>query len=306
MKNFYRYFFAMIFITLITSGCGSNPPFALFAAETPTATLTPIPTFTPTATLTPEPTATLIPSTATPTITPTPQWVFVSGKIICPILLYHRIAESDAATSLDSRYYVTPQDFDDQMKALRDWGYTSIPISLLVKAIMTGAELPPRPIVLTFDDGDITVFKQAYPIMEKYGFQGVAYIVGNRIGANGFMDVDQLSRLVKHGWEIGSHSMTHADLNVDPAAMYTEGMESKLLLEKTLHVSVDTFAYPFGQKSPEVVDKIYKYGYFGAVGVGGSYQNALSNLYYLARIEIFNGTDRSTFASLLPWSGTSQ
>jgi peptidoglycan/xylan/chitin deacetylase (PgdA/CDA1 family) len=301
MKSSYRAFLVLILLSMLASGCGGNSALAFFATETPTATLTPLPTSTPTATFTPEPTATFTPlptDTPTATATPTPQWVFAKGKIVSPILLYHRI---DAAGG-DNRYFVSPEDFDAQMKALHDWGYTTISISLLVQAITLGAELPPRPVVITFDDGDITVFKEAYPIMEKYGFTGVAYIVGDRLEADGFMNVEQLQRLVKHGWEIGSHSMTHADLRIDYSTLHFEGRESQILLEQQIGTQVNTFAYPFGEIDTTVVDKIISYGYLGAVGLGISYENDLSTLYYLSRIEIRNGTDLAAFGSMLPWS----
>ena len=68
-------------------------------------------------------------------------------------------------------------------------------------------------------------------------------------------------------------------------------------------MNVVTFAYPFGEIDPYIVDKVAEYGYFAAVGLGTQYVHNLSTLYYLSRIEVRNGTDPTAFAALLPWSG---
>ena len=78
--------------------------------------------------------------TLTPSLTPTATWIFQSRNITCPILLYHRIDSHENPYSTAARYYMAPEEFRWQMQALKDWGYTSIPISLLVQAEMTGAE----------------------------------------------------------------------------------------------------------------------------------------------------------------------
>ncbi len=115
--------------------------------------------------------------------------------VVVPILLYHRIGVSP----IDSQYYVSPEKFEDQMKLLHDWEYTVIPIELLVKAIKEGAGLPPRPIIITFDDGDLSVYETAFPIMKKYGLTGVAYIVGNYMDTDGYMTAEQIKELGRRG-----------------------------------------------------------------------------------------------------------
>jgi peptidoglycan/xylan/chitin deacetylase (PgdA/CDA1 family) len=299
-----RLLLSLLFVLVIigSSACGGSIVAAFSPTETPTAT----PTFTPRPTATPTliPTATFTP-TPEPTSTPlpTPTWAFVKNDIVCPILLYHRITPPPSNDPIDARYYISPQDFDQQMQALHDWGYTSIPISLLADAIVNGAELPARPVVITFDDGDISVFEYAYPIMAKYGFAGVAYIVGNRLQADGFMNPEQLQRLVRHGWEIGSHSMSHIDLTLNHDKLGHEIKDSRTVIAKEVGTSVKTFAYPFGTIDEKVVDEVYRTPYYAAVGLGTLYEHHLSTLYYLSRIEIRNGTSIEQLAAMLPWSG---
>ncbi|MEZ0394992.1 MAG: polysaccharide deacetylase family protein, partial [Anaerolineales bacterium] len=220
------------------------------------------------------------------------------GPIVCPILLYHRIAEPP----FPNDYYVTPAAFREQMQALNDWGYTAIPISLLVSAITEGARLPEKPVVITFDDGDITVYTTAFPILRQFGFVGVNYLVANRLGVEGYMNVSQLQELAAAGWEVGSHSMTHADLRTSPD-LDREIRQSRLVLEAALGVPVETFAYPYGlgNDNESIVARV-RANYTAALGLGPYLEQNFDRLYYLARRPVLYGWDLERFAYFLPWS----
>jgi peptidoglycan/xylan/chitin deacetylase (PgdA/CDA1 family) len=288
-----------LFIIGMISGCGLGNNQMTHSSQ-PEQTFTPS-LAPPTPVL---PTETLLPtSTYTATSTPTPVMVFQSDEVTCPILLYHRIEESTSTSSLESRYYTSPSDFKLQMQALKDWGYSTIPISLLVEAIIKGAMLPAKPVVISFDDGYESVYQDAYPIMHAEDFSGVMYLVESYLGAEGFMDIGQIQEMTRNGWEIGSHSMTHPYLSKVHDQVFYEAGGSKTLLSSKIGVDVETFAYPFGDMDGYIATKISEYGYTAAVGLGTQYVHSLKNLFYLSRIEVMNGTDLETFASMLPWSG---
>jgi peptidoglycan/xylan/chitin deacetylase (PgdA/CDA1 family) len=292
---------ALLVFLIGATGCGSNLVAAFSATDTPpppTATATPIPT----ATLPPAATATPIPPTPTytPASSPTPTWVSQGpGHVQVPILLYHHIAVSP----IGSQYYVPPEKFDAELKLLRDWGYTSIPITLLVKAITDGAPLPPRPVVLTFDDGDADVYNNAFPIMQKYGFTGLMYIVANYMGTDGFMTADQIKQMVQAGWEVGSHSMSHPDFSKPGVDLYAEVIQSRKELESALDAPVLTFAYPNGTITDAAGNYVHKAGYLAAVGLGSTDAQGKGNLFYLQRRPINSSYDLKVFAGFLPWQG---
>ncbi len=264
------------------------------AAPTSTVTFTPIPSFTPTATIVP--TATLTP---TATIIPTATWAVAGpGDVTAPILLYHHVDPENASP----RYNVMPEVFAQQMQALDDWGYHTITATQLVEAITEGAPLPERPIVITFDDGHMSVFEYAMPIMQEHGFVGVNYIVANRLEAAGFVGVDELAQMVDAGWEIGSHSYTHSDLSKDHSIATTEIRYSQEKLEEELGVPVKTFAYPFGAFDNYLGGRTSKWGYIAGMGLGKGYIHNEYTLFYLQRIEVMGGVDLQGFAALLPWS----
>mgnify|MGYP001043020790 FL=1 len=266
------------------------------------------------ASLTPQPSATLQPShtpgpSATPTVTasptpppptPSPTWAWTKAgqAVTVPILLYHHIA-SDSGSS---RYYVSVENFRQQMKALHNWGYTSITPSYLANVLMHGGELPARPVIISFDDGNLDVYSNAFPIMQKYGFVGTFYIVANRVGAYNLVNAEQLKEMAAAGWEIGSHSMTHMTLTTDYSQVRNEILQSRLTLEAAVGVPVRSFAYPFGLADEYIGDKTEEYGYTSGMGLGTLNEHTLGSLFYLSRREVQYGYDMNAFATLLPWT----
>lgn len=245
----------------------------------------------------PSPTPTDIPSTPTPAYTATPLWDYNEpGKVIAPILLYHHVE----GESTLSRYNVSIPDFRAQMHALDELGFTPIPISTLVTALLDGGGLPEKPVVITFDDGHLSVFENAFPIMQELGFPGAFYIVANRInGSPDFVTIPQLKEMIEAGWEIGSHSFTHADLTLNHAIVAKEIGQSKTDLEKALSTDVQTFAYPFGTIDPFTAQKVSDYGYQAGMGLGTSKTHTWNTLYYLNRIEIYGYTTLEQFKEIL-------
>jgi peptidoglycan/xylan/chitin deacetylase (PgdA/CDA1 family) len=275
-------------------------PATLLPSITPSlpATLTPItfPTHTPTLPSTETPFPTL---SFTPSLTSTPQWVLQGpGEIIVPILLYHHIGYSLEA---ENEYYVSPETFDRQMNLLYQWGYRTISVELLARAITQGAELPPKPILLTFDDGSKTTYTTTLPIMQRYGFTGTAYIVYYYVGITNYMNAEEIRALHAAGWEIGSHSLRHIDLTTRPDRQEDEIVGSRRQLESLLGVPVLSFAYPFGAYDDSSLGYVRFAGYVAAMGLGNESMQGGNNLFYLYRQPVRGTDDLQTFASRLPW-----
>lgn len=268
----------------------SNGPFSQESTVTSTSALSDTPTLVPSVTPT---------STASPV--PTPTWVmFGPGQVTFPILLYHRIDVSP----INSQYYVEPEKFEEQMKLLYDWEYTPVTVGMLLKAIKEGAELPPRPVIITFDDGHLDNYTTAFPIMKKFGFTGVLYIVGNYMGTDGYMTAAQIREMVASGWEVGSHSMNHLDLQkLEEEVQYIEIVESRDKLETEIGVPVRTFAYPFGLMNDSAGSLVHTAAYAAAMGLGYTHDQGSENMFFLQRRDIKGTYDIKQFAAFLPWKG---
>ena len=276
------------------------PTWTFRPLPSPTETVTPIPTILPTVTFTESPTPTISP-TETPTFTPEPQFrVQGPGKILTPILLYHQIGYSEIT---DNPYYVSPEEFERQMFLLYVWGYKTITVQQLAFAILNGAELPVKPVVLTFDDGNDNTYSRAFPVLQKYHFTGTVYIVYNYVGLAHHMNTAQIRELYQSGWEIGSHGLSHVDLTKRTDRQEAEIIESKRKLQLLLDIPVSTFAYPFGAYDSSSLHHMDLAGYTAAVGLGSELQQGPNNIFYLYRLAIKGTYNLKTFAQLLPWQG---
>lgn len=286
-----------VFITL--SPGSTNTP---FQPVMPTATFTPQPTYTPTETSTPNPTETPMPEpTQTNPPEPTeatdsPTAESTAGAVTVPILLYHHISET-----IDTQYNVHPDRFAEQMKWLHDRGYSTITIADVARLILEGGEIPERPVVLTFDDGYLDVYKNAYPIMQQYGYVGTFFIVGETVDTLQNLNTTKLLKLIDSGWEIGSHSMSHIDLKQGNNWEY-EILGSKNLLEGKLGVIIQTFAYPYGLADAAVINYTINTGYTSAVGLGSNITHDQNTLYFLDRKEVKSWYGLDFFEDFMPWT----
>ncbi len=140
-----------------------------------------------------------------------------------PILTYHGIDEND------TRYSVTPDAFNMQMAALAAAGFHTITSRQFVGFLRGTATLPEKPILLTFDDSVKSVWINADPILELYGFHGVVFTITGRVGAHQpyYMTWKEVERMAESGrWDFESHtkfghSRVRVGAGVDVAAFLT-------------------------------------------------------------------------------------
>lgn len=171
-----------------------------------------------------------------------------------PILTYHSLDDSGSTIS------VSPSQFRRHMETLRARGFQGITLRELLDAWDGGRAPWPRPVVLTFDDGLRTVATEAAPILRELGFRATVFAVAGRSGGDNqwpgqaswaprqdLLTAADLRGLVREGWEVGAHGLTHAPLpGLAPAALEEEVVTSKRVLEAELGTEVGAFAYPHG------------------------------------------------------------
>lgn len=288
-------------LTIALTACSGSSTTSLVTTSPPMATstlpkiMTQVATPTPSLTSTPSPT-----STPPPSLTPTATWAIVGpGLVDIPILLYHHVHPDPPSLN----YWVDVDIFEDQMQALSQRGYHTITPTQLRQAILQGLQLPPKTVIITFDDGNQDNYEYAFPIMQKYGFIGAIYIVANRLRAEGFLSAEQLQEMAAAGWEIGSHSMTHTDLtDVFAHKIREELLDSRLRLEHEIGVEVRSFAYPFGSFASELASRVENYGYWTAMGLGKKTLHDKNTIYYLDRLTIYGTMTLGEFEALLDGS----
>ena len=166
-----------------------------------------------------------------------------------PILVYHHVRQSlPVGSHVARRLTVTAENFDQQMRYLKDEGYHVITFDALVDYCRKGSELPRKPVIISFDDGWADQFEYALPALEKYYYKATFFVVTNFVGAPGFLSWPQLQKIRMQGMEIGSHSRSHPHLakTSNPGFLWDQIYTSKQILERQLGAAVDEFAYPYG------------------------------------------------------------
>jgi peptidoglycan/xylan/chitin deacetylase (PgdA/CDA1 family) len=297
---------ALMVVVVLLSGCRSAsanipvPPEQTDQARTvPTGMRTSLPAAT--ATLRAQKTATAT-STPTPTAASTatlgPGMVSVTaGRLQAPILMYHRVSNKGG-----SRYTLPVESFRQQMQYLHDEGYQTLTVTQFADALRDGGAIPKKPVVLTFDDGYLDVYENAFPILKEMGFTATVYIITSTLEPSksfGYLQEDQIKELFQAGWEIGSHSVTHSNLTKTKLGVGNELKESKAALDDLLDVPVTSFSYPYAVANAEIKELAAQSGYENAVGVDIFVTHPAKRLYYLSRREVDRAMPMFNFRKLL-------
>lgn len=133
------------------------------------------------------------------------------------------------------------------MQALADSGYQTILPDQLYSYLATGASLPERPVILTFDDTHLEQFTIGATEMKKHNFKGVFFIMNISIGRAGYMNKEQIKQLAADGHVIGAHSWDHHRVTEYTDADWQQQLtEARQKLETISGKPVVYFAYPFG------------------------------------------------------------
>lgn len=184
-----------------------------------------------------------------------------------PILCYHQVRNwkpTDGKVGKD--YIVEIQNFKDQVKMLADSGYHSILPDQLYAYLNTGAPLPPKPIMFTFDDTDMDQFTVAAPTLKKYGYKAVYFIMTVSIGKKGkfvdYMTKEQIKQLSDEGNVIGSHTYDHKNFKKYQGKDWEEQLDKPTKkLEEITGKKMTEFAYPFGLWNAEGIPELKKRGF---------------------------------------------
>jgi len=234
---------------------------------------------------------------ATPT--DVPSEVAVRPGVNVPILLYHYIRVNPRPWDrVGFHLSVTPQHFAEQMQLLHDVNAHTVTLTAVLSALSGGPPLPPRSVVLTFDDGYADFATTAAPIMADLGLQGTAFVVSGFVGRPGYMSADQVRQVVAMGATIGAHTVHHWGLaRLSPATARAEITDSRQQLAAITGMLPDDFAYPYGNFDTAVVQLVQEAGFRDAVStLGGSFQS-YGFRYVLHRERVGGGDTLAAFAA---------
>lgn len=204
-----------------------------------------------------------------------------------PILFYHYVEYvADKKDTTRQSLDISPFTFEQQVKTLKDAGYTFMTAGELSDVLDGKGKLPTKPILLTFDDGHWDMDTDVLPILKKYNAKATAYLITNFLGGSDFLSDDQVKDLISSGLvEIGSHTVHHVALkNKLPPVVDFEVSQSKKLLEQTFNIKVVSFAYPDGSFDEQAIEAIKKAGYKSAVSTIPGVAQSVENRFFLFRL----------------------
>lgn len=193
-----------------------------------------------------------------------------------PILMYHHLSEDVTNSEM-----VSPEQFEAQIRALSEAGYTGVSFDELQAYVLRGEPLPEKPVVITFDDGYESNYTLAYPILQKYNMKATIFAIGVSFGKDHYKDTDYaitphfgaaeaaemaasgLISIQSHTYDMHQWPPYETDSAVrenilqlpgESEEAYVQALtedftRSRALLEDAAGQPVDVLAYPAGQYS---------------------------------------------------------
>lgn len=220
----------------------------------------------------------------------------ISASLRVPILMFHYIEyvknkDDKTRMSLDTNPYA----FEQEIRTLKEAGYTFMTNSELAEAIDRKKELPPRPILLTFDDGYRDFYADAYPILKKYNAKATQYVIAGFINRPNHLLLSQLQQIASDGLvEIGAHTVNHVWLKGAPLrTVSNEIFQSREILQQMIHKPVVSFAYPFGAFDEQAIKVVKDAGFSSAVATIPGIDQGQINKYFLFRLRPGGRTGQS-------------
>jgi peptidoglycan/xylan/chitin deacetylase (PgdA/CDA1 family) len=227
-------------------------------------------------------------TSSSPSPTPPPRgsqagWRPHRGPV--PILEYHVLgpAPSDAPYP---ELYVTRPDFHRQMDWLDRHGYVGVTLEEVEAAWYHGGTLPPKPVVISFDDGYRPQFTYALPELGRHGWPGVL----NLKAEGSDLYPSNVKAMIDAGWELAAHSIHHLDLTtLGPDQLREEVAGARAILRREYGVPVRNYCYPAGSFDATVIAAVEAAGYVGATTEVAGYASR-GRPYELDRFEILGST----------------
>jgi peptidoglycan/xylan/chitin deacetylase (PgdA/CDA1 family) len=215
-----------------------------------------------------------------------------------PILMYHVVGTPPPGAPFPD-LYVSRGDFALQLAWLRAHGYHAVSLLRVYDYWQRGYALPPRPIVLSFDDGYQEDFTNVRPLLAARHWPGVLNLAVRNL-LDGKLTVSQIRAMIRNGWEVDAHTINHIDLTtLEPAELRHEVAGSRAYIRRRFHIPVDFFCYPSGRYDSPVLAAVRAAGFLGATIEGSGAASPRNGLLTLPRIRVDRSDGVSGLAAKL-------
>jgi len=231
-----------------------------------------------------------------------------------PVLMYHAFSEGES----EDRFIVSRRELERQTRLLKLLRYRTILFDDLVALLRSGAELPPRSVAITIDDGYRDNLEVAWPILRRRRLIPTIYLVADKIGGRSDWDdegggegianrpllsAEEIGKLREEGVAFGAHTRTHPTLTrLDDEQLAEETHGSREELQRQLDEPVRSLAYPYGGFDQRVAQATEEAGFAGACTVENTLVNRGEDPLTVPRLEIKGEDSLATFLRKI-WFG---
>jgi peptidoglycan/xylan/chitin deacetylase (PgdA/CDA1 family) len=217
-----------------------------------------------------------------------------------PVLLYHRLIAKQNRhrvedENIDRAYAIFDTDFAAQMDYLHRSGYSTISLDEFIAYQKDGQPLPPKPIIITFDDGFASNYFHAFPVLKKHRMTAIIFVTPDTESENfkkyaasdAPLTISQMKEMSENGIAIQSHAMTHRYLTeLDPETIRWELAESKRVIEENAGKKVSYLAIPSGAYNRTVKKLAKETGYTAVFCMLKGTNNKYSDRFGLRRLVV--------------------
>ncbi|MEA3400040.1 MAG: polysaccharide deacetylase family protein [Armatimonadota bacterium] len=208
------------------------------------------------------------------------------------VLCYH-----DMAAGAEGTFSIPTEDFTAQLELIREGGYESVLPSQIADYLQGRADLPEKAVCLTFDDGPESILTESKPLMDQHGHTGAAFLITDEVGGKGKLSWDQVRELQATGWEIGSHTASHAKPTKIDHSRWMEELEgAKAAIEEQIDGECIALAYPYGLYDERVIEAARDAGYRMAFTIDRGPADWTTDRMLVPRQMLVNGNSLDTFA----------
>lgn len=224
-----------------------------------------------------------------------------------PILLYHRFG-----AVAEGQMTVTTPVFNEQLRILREDGYRVISLRDLLADLRTSpGALPARSVVITSDDGHVSVYREMFPLIRQSQLPVTLFIYPSAISRASYaMTWAQLQEMKASGLvDIQSHTYWHPNFMIERRQLSPEAysqfvtdqlLRSKHVLQQELDTGgIDLLAWPFGLYDAELIKAAKSAGYVAGVTIERRPVTAADDLMALPRYIVTNTDTGAAFRRLL-------
>ena len=219
----------------------------------------------------------------------------IQSNIGIPVLYYHSVRPS-----ADNEVIITPEMLKTELQYLKKEGYTTLTISELNNHLLNNSPVPSKSIVITFDDGYMDNYDNAFPILKELEMKATIFCITSNLDGSYYLSTDAIKEMSDYGIDIQSHTINHPKLD---SLTYTQQLielkESKRTLESITGKTVTSVAYPFGNFNEDTIRAAEVAGYSLGFTTNRGLADRNDNPLKIDRIYVSSNYDLETFKEVL-------